>query len=286
MQPLSYFANLRQISKVMQIAPSPALSDIVKHFLIIESAQTGCIKHRMFSDGNPGLVFNLGDALIQIDPRQNTAIILPDSFVYGQLDVFQTILSKGKINLLIAVLHPFGASALLKTPANRLRNLILDSALFYTSRISSIVDELSTAPTTISKVDILQRFLNNEVKSRAENFAIACNAVSLIQRELGILPVQQIYTTLNITERKLERVFEEHIGLSPKRFSGVTRMQHFLKLLRKKTPDISLTELTYTCGFYDQAHVIRELKNISGITPGQYLTQPNLLAANLILAPQ
>jgi AraC-like DNA-binding protein len=46
---------------------------------------------------------------------------------------------------------------------------------------------------------------------------------------------------------------------------------------------MSLTELAYTAGYYDQAHFIREFTNLVGITPSQYNANTQRLAVNVML---
>jgi AraC-like DNA-binding protein len=38
-------------------------------------------------------------------------------------------------------------------------------------------------------------------------------------------------------------------------------------------PDADLTELAHECGYFDQAHFIREFKAFAGKTPTQYARQ-------------
>ena len=90
---------------------------------------------------------------------------------------------------------------------------------------------------------------------------------------------------LQVSERQLERKFRENIGISPKKFSNVIRLQFFLKLFRTKPPQKSLTEIGYESGYYDQAHLIREFRKSVGLSPGQYIFKTNRLAVNLVQLP-
>lgn len=264
----------------MQLLPSPVLASVVKHFLIIENSSIIEVKHRMFSDGNTGIVFNYGDALLH--QQNSVAKTLPKSFMYGQLDAFQNIISVGRIGMLIVVFHPFGASGLLKIPAVELKNQILDLGCFYPYETGILLDNILHQSHTISRIKVVENFLISKLKPQTHKGKLANDAVYLINQQHGNLSVMELTSTLQINERQLQRIFEEHIGLTPKRFSGIVRIQYFLKLLRKNSAQTSLTELVYDCGFYDQAHMIREMKNITGITPRQYADQPALLAANLL----
>ena len=269
----------------MQISPSPSLSHIVKHFLIIENDKKGMTNHRMFSDGNTGMVFNYQDHFLYQESVGQKVEVLPKSFVYGQLDAFQDIISTGKIGMIITVFHPFGASALFKISASELKNSILGLDCFYPADSENMVDSILHLTDISSRINCVESFLIRKICEQNASSRLASDAVQLIHQHNGCLSVAQLTSSLQITERKLQRVFEEQIGLSPKRYSGITRIQYFLKLLRKM-PGHSLTDLAYDSGYFDQAHLIREMKNISGITPGQYLNQTPLLAANLLQFPR
>lgn len=265
----------------MQVIPSPSLAHIVKHFLIIENDQIANVSLRMFSDGNTGMVFNFGDPLSHFQQDGQASVFLPSTFLYGQLDRFQNIVSLGKIRILIAVFHPFGISSFLKMPAIELKNQILDLKTFCFSENQILLEKIFYSVDTFSKIKIAENFLITRLSENSHKDLLTCRAINLIRQHNGNLTIQQLTASMQVSERKLQRTFEEHIGLSPKRYSGVIRVQYFLKLLRRNDGS-SQTKLVYEAGFFDQAHLIREMKNISGITPSQYLDQPNLLAANFL----
>lgn len=64
-----------------------------------------------------------------------------------------------------------------------------------------------------------------------------------------------------ISIRQLRRLFEFYIGDTPKEFSRVVRFQKTLQ-----APEDYLN-----MGYYDQAHFIKEFKNLYGLTPGKAL---------------
>ncbi|MCF0054367.1 helix-turn-helix domain-containing protein [Dyadobacter sp. CY356] len=268
----------------MQILPSPPLAHIVKHFLIIENEQISNVGLRLFSDGNTGMVFNFGTPLLHLKNGGSISEFLPTTFVYGQLDTYQNIVSTGNIKLLIVVFHPFGISTLLKIPAVELKNMILDLETFYTSETQNLAEQIFNLSNIFFKIQLVENFLITKLSENDRNNQLPFQAISLIHQYHGNLSVMQLTDTLQVSERKLQRTFEEHVGLTPKRYSGMIRVQYFLKLLRKNS-EIPKTGLVYDAGFFDQAHLIREMRNISGITPGQYLDQPNLLAANFLQIP-
>lgn len=92
-------------------------------------------------------------------------------------------------------------------------------------------------------------------------------ALSVILQNFGMLNVEKDLDT-GLSPRQLRRLFEHYIGDSAKTFSQVVRFQN---ILRAKPSQQSLREnkLFYDNGYYDQAHFIKEFKNLYGVTPGK-----------------
>ncbi|MBO9611934.1 MAG: helix-turn-helix transcriptional regulator [Dyadobacter sp.] len=264
----------------MQVKPTPLLSGIVRHFLVIESDTQSAM--RIFSDGNTGVVFNYGDPLFCQTEMHSAPARLPANFLYGQLDAYRNVWVQGKIRLLIAVLHPFGAAALFKTPASELRNQIIGCQNCFRTNIEWLGDQIASLPSIHDKVRAAERFLLTRLQNPAYDNTLVTKAIDIIHVQNGLVSVAQLTALTGAAERQLQRKFEEQIGISPKRYAGITRMQYALRMLRRKSGHLSLAGIACESGFFDQAHLIREMKNLSGLTPGQYLGPQNVLAANLI----
>ncbi|WP_342083459.1 helix-turn-helix transcriptional regulator [Dyadobacter sp. OTU695] len=264
----------------MQIKPTALLSGIVRHFLVVESDTQSTM--RIFSDGNTGIVFNYGDTLFYQNEMQPGPASLPVSFLYGQLDAYRNVWAHGSIRLLIAVLYPFGAAALFKIPASELRNQIVGCDDCFKTDVELVNDEIASLPAIHDKIRAAEHFLLSQLHGSGSGNALVTHAINVIHSQNGLVPVTQLAALTGVTERQLQRKFEEQIGISPKRYAGVTRMQYALRMLRKKSTDLSLAGIACESGFFDQAHLIREMKNLSGLTPGQYLSPTNVLAANFV----
>lgn len=70
--------------------------------------------------------------------------------------------------------------------------------------------------------------------------------------------------------KQFNRIFSEYVGSNPKEFTRTIRFQRALHILEKQPP-ISLTALAYQCGYFDQSHLIKDFKALSGYTPTEYL---------------
>jgi transcriptional regulator GlxA family with amidase domain len=69
--------------------------------------------------------------------------------------------------------------------------------------------------------------------------------------------------------RQLERIFIQHIGISPKAFINFVRYQSAIQNILENYPAQSLVDLSFDCGYYDHAHLANEIKKYSGVSPSQ-----------------
>jgi AraC-like DNA-binding protein len=89
--------------------------------------------------------------------------------------------------------------------------------------------------------------------------------VGAIERARGTLPLHSLNT--GYSERQLERIFLEHLGLGPKLYARIVRFRNILGAAnRSRRP--SWAALATQHGFSDQAHVIREFMRFAEVTPG------------------
>lgn len=265
----------------MQVAPSFRLRSLVKHYLVIDQHAPSERIYRFFPDGNPGLVFSYADPLLE-HAQQKPASSTFNHFVYGHTSQYHDLKAGKTIGLLIVVLQPWGLHVLSRMPGTVTLNtrLSLDQ-LFASAWVDSLQSNLTACSTHLARIRELEAFLGKLIPSALTPEAILIQrAVQRIDYTNGLLPVGQLTDGLHTTERSLERRFEQVMGIGPKQFSRIVRLQHSLKLHRQ-TPSLSLTELAYSAGYYDQSHFIREFGQLAGITPKQYEANTNRLAVNL-----
>ncbi|MBT8220775.1 MAG: helix-turn-helix domain-containing protein [Bacteroidia bacterium] len=82
--------------------------------------------------------------------------------------------------------------------------------------------------------------------------------------------VQEISTKVNISRRQLERKFRELIGISPKQYLRLIRINKVMQML-EQNQSLNLTDIAYHCGYFDQAHFIKDFKHITDQTPSSYI---------------
>jgi AraC-like DNA-binding protein len=266
----------------MQIAPSILLSHIVKHYLVLERAEDLKLNYRLFSDGNPGLVFHFRQPLIQCGSNQREEMVQPKSFIYGQITHYNDLRSRGALGMLVVVLQPFGIYNLLNIPASEMNNCVIPLADLFGGDTRDLEDRILYAGHVSQIIHTVEQFLLN-IKSETKNGDPAFEeSLQMIYQHKGMLTIESLLKKIPVTERQLERKYNKYIGSGPKRFSDIIKFQHFLKLLQHHRPDSKMTDVVYQAGYYDQSHLNNYFKKTTGLTPWQYKIDPYLLAVNFM----
>ena len=117
--------------------------------------------------------------------------------------------------------------------------------------------------------DLLQKCCSNKDELFEYNYTIL-DSIEQIRLHSGNLSIKEIYTSMEISKSKLEQHFNREIGLTPKEFCKIEKLNNFLRTFREN-PKQSLTELTYQCGYYDQSHLIKDFRYFLDESPKRFL---------------
>jgi len=266
----------------MQLSPSPSLSHIVKHYLVLEREEDIHLNYRLFSDGNPGLVFHFKYPLIQYGSNQLTGTIQPKSFIYGQITHYNDLRSSGDLGMLVVVLQPYGIFKLLNIPASEMNNSLIPLADIFGREAMALEDQVLNADNLFPIIHSVERFLLKKGTPAKHNDPVFEESLQLIYQHKGILTIEELLKKIPVTERQLERKYNKYIGTGPKKFSDIIKFQHFLKLLQRHQSDKKMTDAVYDSGYYDQSHLNNYFKKTTGLTPWQYKLDHHLLAVNFM----
>ncbi|WP_316838999.1 helix-turn-helix domain-containing protein [Pedobacter gandavensis] len=266
----------------MQLPPHHSVQGLVKHYLVLSQQAAVQQHYRMFSDGNPGMVFHLKNQLLQWNETNETPQLQARSFVYGQLSHYNTLASNGELNMIVVVLQPHTLFTHFHIPAHELKDHALPLADLFGQEAIDLEEQVLSATTIDKAIAIIEMFLwKRLIGFRTINPELG-KAMNLIYQHQGLIRIDQILELVPVTERQLERKFREHIGTSAKRFADTIKFQHLLKLLQKQHDKEKIAELIYRSGYYDQAHLNNNFKRMTGLTPAHYKDAQQLLAINLM----
>ncbi|MCZ4223616.1 AraC family transcriptional regulator [Pedobacter rhodius] len=117
------------------------------------------------------------------------------------------------------------------------------------------------------KLRLDKYFLNHIKEINLEYDNRLYHAIDIILKNFGVLNIEKDLD-VGLSTRQLRRLFEFYIGDTQKTFSQVVRFQNILKA-KPSSQSLKQNKLFLDNGYYDQAHFIKNFKNLYGVTPNK-----------------
>jgi AraC-like DNA-binding protein len=227
-------------------------------------------------DGRTELILHLGDPFERVDPSLATER-QPAIIFAGQLTGPLTLRPTGRIAVVGVRFQPDGAAALLPAPQHALAGLTIDLGSL-SAPLARAVGEIGESASSVAEATgALNDCLAQHVVSRRLDDHVG-SAVREISRSRGLVSVDTLAHRSGITRRHLERRFRDLVGMSPKRLARITRFQHALRMFERMGSPQRGTRTATSCGYADQAHFIREFRELAGCSPETHLIRAAVLS--------
>lgn len=169
-------------------------------------------------------------------------------------------------------LTPLGARVLLGLPAGELATTVLDLETLLGPTAAELVERLRGARTWTDRFfeldEVLTRTATREPRLSPE-LGWAWRRLTATDGRVGVGALAE---EVGWSRRHLGERFRREFGLTPKVAGRVMRFEVANRLLRRPQPP-GLAELAARCGYYDQAHLHREWRELAGCTPTRWLAE-------------
>jgi len=234
----------------------------------------GGATERIVPDGCPELVIQLGAAMHAGDDAA-TLRLQPQGLVVGQRSRALLVSPRGGFRTVAARLRPAALGRLLRDHARSLSDGWASLEELFGRQGRMLLDRAEDAGDDGERQIGLEEFFRQRLSGAWAGGPLD-GAVETLRRSRGRLTIRALRESTGASERWLERAFLREVGVPPRVLAGVLRVQAVL-LLREEEP--SWAQLASACGYYDQAHLIREFQQFAGSTPGRFLQSGSAPAA-------
>lgn len=181
------------------------------------------------------------------------------------------IAPEGDADIVAIRFEPFGAFALIGGNQSAPAGEILDADTLGEPWLSRAIAAAESADSADIALRILETALLARLDQRRRTHVDArvTMAVQSLARAQGALTIDAVAAHAGTSARHLERLFQEQIGTTPKRFARVLRFQAVAAEIAAD-PARTFTDISIERGYFDQAHMIRDFVTIAGTTPGEF----------------
>lgn len=267
--------------KIVPFALDSVSGLLIKSVWIIEEAKGIDVHVKSFPTGYPYISVIAGASFQIIDTKDD--LLETKSYLSGNaVSPFDLNMPLIRRSLTIQ-LKPYAIPYLFGIPASDFVDHRIPLALFspYLSRRFEALIESDRSSESV--LEAVVAILKAHSKGFTVDQRMLC-AMEDIIRYKGKASMALINSKINLSQRRLQQLFKEHIGLSPKAYSKIVRIQHHtFELLNGKGLDSVVPD-----GYFDQSHFIHELKQQTSMSPSifaQYINaeehQPAYFFSNL-----
>lgn len=258
--------------------PSEALQKYIKCIWTME--YEGLLppseNERILPDGYTEIIINFSDKFkIAISGKNQQ--LLSNNFVSGPFSKYLHLSATGKVGLLGIRFWPGMMHTFFNLSMKELTNNYFDLNLIQKELSKELEFQV------LSSKDFTERFTKVNgilfkymVKNLTPPQQVVEAAIKAISESHGLIAIEDLCRHIGISTRQLQRLFDEKVGLTPKTFNRIIRFQSIFKEL-ELNPTSNWLALALQCGYYDQAHFIKEFKEFSGMNPTSYFTGSNEL---------
>jgi len=217
------------------------------------------------------LMFNLGSELYLADPiSRHKQARWTGSFING-VNSQSILLKMGQDVHLVGVrLKPEGAFALCGNPMFELSNQVVAADDLLAS-LSPLHEHLLHLPNYTDRKQALEKALFKLIRPYSHFSKLQAVFQSLNQsKSLSDTRLKALAEQVSLSPKSLWRHFEFYVGLPPQTMKKIIRLNQALKLIHRPE-QLSFTEIAHHCSYADQSHLIRDFKQLTGLSPKKYL---------------
>ncbi|MDI2124601.1 AraC family transcriptional regulator [Yinghuangia seranimata] len=230
---------------------------------------------RLVPTGRVALIVNFGPPYTRFarlrDPQPRTRPI--GSLFSGLEDSPGVCEHPGDHDALRVELTPLGAYRLLAMPLSELSNSVVELRDVLGREADELAERLAATRDWTRRFDLLDNALLARVDEGPAAAPQVAHAWRLITTAPGAAPIAKIADEVGWSHKHLLRRFTQQVGLTPKAVARVARFQQALSMLSRPGA-AGLAEVSAACGFYDQAHLSRDFRELAGASPKQCATSP------------
>ena len=259
--------------KIAFVTPRSELRPYIESFWVLESltglpasanniaAPNGCSKLIIPYDNS---IVSVADGRLQVSCARRMYFV-------GNRDSATLIRSSAHKTGFIAIeFRPQGAFPIFGVPMAETSNQLWETDSVFGQWSREVVETLNNLERVEQKVGYIQDRLMLLLRKNRCEAGVVDYCVRALRSADGRMAIRELEQYTGYSRRYLDRLFQQHVGLSPKVLAEIFRFQRFY---RKWAEGLSfdLFKAELYDHYYDQAHFTKEFRRMTGHSPRQFI---------------
>ena len=217
--------------------------------------------------GDADIIFNFSDPIKYTLENTSNKTMLPPVFLSGVR--FNPIRNEimGKEYLIGIQFNSLALKIMFGYAAKEFTNKIYDAKLI-DSGLSELAEKLYEQKEFKIQAETLISWFRKKVQTNG--CLVSMNKMQqMVHTQNGKdLTVKKLSEEIFLSPRQLQRHANDWLGMGPDDYIMYHKFLYSVSLIQQER--LSLTEVALKSGYYDQSHFIKEFKQYTDMTPGQY----------------
>jgi AraC-like DNA-binding protein len=261
--------------KISFVTPYAELQPYIESFWVLESpnglpaaadsiaAPNGCAK----------LIIPYDNSIVsEADGRIQLTRVHHMNFVGNRDSATLLRTSQHRTGFIAIEFRPQGAFPIFAVPMSETSNRLWEANDVFGSWSREVQEAVNNVEGVNEKVSLIQRQLmlllrKNRVESGAVDYC-----VDTLRSVAGRVSIRDLERQTGYSRRYLDRLFQQHVGLPPKRLAEIFRFQRFYRKWAVGIPFDLLKAELYD-HYYDQSHFSREFHRMTGHPPQRFIRE-------------
>jgi AraC-like DNA-binding protein len=248
-------------------SPPACVQPYVRQYCGYVETTPGTLRRYEFPLPHVVVIFEFGPPIRLVDPAdQSRSDRFPGGFAAGISGTTAITEHDGFQAGMEVMFTPIGARLFFDFPMHELAGRIVSLRDVLRPAERDISARLGDAGDWDARFDLLDDFIAGRIAGARARTQLASWAIDRIEETGGQLDIGALARELGYSQKHLITLFRDHVGIPPKLAARLFRFDRVVQHIRNGAPG-SWAEIAAACGYYDQAHLNREMRLFTGTTP-------------------
>jgi AraC-like DNA-binding protein len=261
---------------MLRYRPAPPLSAFIDQFWYARGYDPDRKRRSALPTGSVDLTFNLAadDLRVFASAADHVGMSFDGAVAHGAQSRYFVLDARRDVHVIGVHFLPGGGATLLGVSAQELTDRHIALSDIWGAHARTLREQLLEAPTPAAKFALLeQAMLERYWRERLRSQRFVHPAISFALRGLQTVPtdvrIAQIQASTGYSSRRFTTLFTDAVGLTPKLYSRINRLRSVVERVARGG-EFAWADLASEYGYYDQSHLTRDFRELSGVTPGAY----------------